>query len=255
MLNRGRVYLNGKPCKIARQTALKGDVLEVFERSPRPAPLHGIEILFEDEDLLVVSKPAALLTVATLHERERTAYSYLRAYLTQASPASRLCIVHRLDKFVSGILVFAKSEAVKEKLQALFAKHDIDRKYYAVVEGGVPGSVGTSRSYLAEGKSGRVHSTGEGGGKRAVTHWRVLRRAAEYTILEVTLETGRKNQIRVHLAEMGHPVVGDKAYGSKVDPLGRIALHAFRLGFVHPTSGTPMLFEVDPPPEFRKCFP
>ncbi len=255
MLSRGRVYLNGKPAKLAHDPVHQGDVL-LIETAPVPATsLHGIEIVYEDEDLLVVRKPAGLLTVATLHERERTAYAYLRAYMKQRAPGGKLFIVHRLDRFVSGLLTFAKSEKVKERLQGLFHKHDIDRRYWAIVEGQIGKDRGTIESFLAEGTSGRMRSTRGGKGKRAVTHWRVLRKFPEVTTLEVTLQTGRKNQIRAHLAEMGHPIVGDRAYGSKTDPFGRIALHAFRLGFVHPTKATPLLFETAPPPEFVKYLP
>jgi 23S rRNA-/tRNA-specific pseudouridylate synthase len=138
-------------------------------------------------------------------------------------------------------------------LQGLFIRHDIQRKYLAIVEGKVEKKQGTIRSHLAEGKSLRMHSTGDAQkGKLAVTHYRVLRHSGKFTALEVTLETGRKNQIRVHLSEMGHPLVGDRAYGSTQDPLGRLGLHAFLLGFRHPVSGETMLFQTDPPPEFRR---
>ncbi len=217
---------------------------------------HGLDILYEDPDLLVVHKPAGLLTVATEHERERTAYAYLRAYLKQHRPGGKVFVVHRLDKFVSGTLTFAKSELVQEKMQALFRRHSIERRYWAIVEGRLKQDHGTVRTFLAEDRSRRMHSTsGAGEGKRAVTHWQVLRRFPKWTVLEVSLETGRKNQIRAHLSEMGHPIVGDKAYGSTVDPFGRIALHAYRLGFSHPTTGTPLLIETQPPPEFRKYLP
>jgi 23S rRNA pseudouridine1911/1915/1917 synthase len=256
MLSQGRVRLNGKPCKIARHPVQRGDVVELAEKSAPAVPLHGLEIIHEDNDLLVVHKPAGLLTVATEHERERTAYAYLRTYLKQSHPRQKLFIVHRLDKFVSGVLVFAKSEGAKEKLQGMFHRHDIERKYWAIVDGHVAKDRGTIRSTLAEDQSKRMRSTNKvGAGKHAVTHWRVLRRLSNWTTLEVTLETGRKNQIRAHLSEMGHPIVGDRAYGSTVDPFGRIALHAFRLGFLHPTQGMPLLFETPPPPEFRKYLP
>ena len=256
MLSQGRVRLNGKPCKIARRPVQRGDVIEIGEKSAPAVPLHGLEIIHEDNDLLVVHKPPGLLTVATEHERERTAYTYLRAYVKQRDPRQKLLIVHRLDKFASGVLVFAKSEGAKERLQDMFHRHDLERKYWAIVEGHVAEDRGTIRSFLAEDRSKRMRSTSRiGAGKQAVTHWRVLRRLSNWTALEVTLETGRKNQIRAHLSEMGHPIVGDKAYGSTVDPFGRIALHAFRLGFIHPTQKTPLLFETDPPPEFRKYLP
>jgi 23S rRNA pseudouridine1911/1915/1917 synthase len=253
MLAQGRVRLNGTVCKLANRRAGAGDVLEIGECAASPQRIHGLEIVYEDEDLLVIQKPAGLLTVATLHERERTAYAYLREYLREPPKKQRVFIVHRLDKFVSGLLVFAKSEAVKAGLQAQFEKHNIQRGYWAVVEGRVEKDKGTIRSRLAQDRSLRMHSTKDPqAGRVAVTHYRVLRRLPEMTCLEITLETGRKNQIRVHLSEMGHPIVGDQAYGSKTDPLGRMGLHAFRLGFIHPRRGTSLQFKTDPPPEFRR---
>jgi 23S rRNA pseudouridine1911/1915/1917 synthase len=256
MLSQGRVSVNGEPCNLAARQILAGDVLEI---GPRRAPAKlagGLTVLFEDNDLLIIVKPVGLLTVATEDEREQTAYFYLREYLQSRDRRQRLFIVHRLDKFASGVLVFAKSERVKSILQGLFFRHDIQRKYLAIVEGKVEKKQGTIRSHLAEGKSMRMHSTGDDQkGKLAITHYRVLRRSGNFTALEVTLETGRKNQIRAHLSEMGHPLVGDRAYGSKQDPLGRMGLHAFQLGFKHPISGEPLLFQTDPPPEFRRYLP
>ncbi len=251
MLEQGRVRLNGEIRKIANQRTDEGDVLEVAERAPSARWIHGIEIVYEDEDILIVHKPEGLLTVATLHEREHTAYAFLRAHLKERG--QKLFIVHRLDKFVSGLLVFAKSEGVKAALQALFKRHDIDRGYWAIVEGRVAKERGTIRSAIAEDRTRRMHSTEEeGAGKLAVTHYRVIRRLSNLTALEIKLETGRKNQIRVHLSELGHPIVGDKAYKSAMDPMGRMGLHAFRLGFVHPRKKTQLLFETAPPPEFRR---
>jgi 23S rRNA pseudouridine1911/1915/1917 synthase len=138
----------------------------------------------------------------------------------------------------------------------VFSRHKIRRKYWAIVEGAVDKERGTIQSRLAEDKTFRMHSTeDEGRGKAAVTHYRVLRRFENLTALEVILETGRKNQIRVHLSEMGHPIVGDRAYGSTRNPLGRLGLHAFYLGFAHPVRGTPLSFQTEPPPEFRRYIP
>jgi 23S rRNA pseudouridine1911/1915/1917 synthase len=256
MLSQGRVSVNGEPCNLAARQVRSGDVLEI---GPRTAPTRlpgGLEMLFEDNDILIIQKPEGLLTVATADEREQTAYFYLRQYLQERNRRQRLFIVHRLDKYASGVLVFAKSEKVKSVLQGVFSRHEIQRKYWAIVEGNVERDRGTIRSRLAEDKSLRMHSTtDETRGKSAVTHYRVLRRAGKVSALEVTLETGRKNQIRAHLSEMGHPIVGDRAYGSSLNPLGRLGLHAFQLGFKHPLSGDPLVFQTEPPPEFRKYLP
>jgi RluA family pseudouridine synthase len=256
MLSQGRVSINGEAHSNGTREVRPGDILEI---GPRRAPAKlpgGLSILFEDNDILIIVKPVGLLTVATEDEREETVYFYLRQYLQQRDKRQRLFIVHRLDKFASGVLVFAKSERIKLRLQGIFMRHDIQRKYWAIVEGNVEKAQGTIRSHLAENRSLRMHSTPDSlKGKAAVTHYRVLRRAGKVTSLEVTLETGRKNQIRVHLSEMGHPIVGDRAYGSTRDPLGRLGLHAFLLGFRHPTTGEDLLFRTDPPHEFRKYLP
>jgi len=253
MLSHGRVRLNGEVCKIPGRRAEPGDLLKVSEHGSPAKKIHGIEILYDDDDLLVIHKPAGLLTVATLHERERTAYAYLRGYLKRSDARQKIFIVHRLDKFVSGLLVFAKSEGIKASLQTQFQKHSIVRKYWAIVKGRVEKDQGTIQSHLAEDHSRRMHSTDTvSEGKRAVTHYRVLRRFSNLTSLEVTLETGRKNQIRAHMSELGHPVIGDKAYGSSIDPIGRMGLHAFCLGFIHPRTQSQRTFQTAPPHEFRR---
>ena len=256
MLAQGRVSVNGEVRRIAAHPLAPGDTIEIGGRTAPSSLPRGLEILYEDDALLVIRKPPGLLTVATLHERERTAFACLRTYLKAREPRKKLHIVHRLDKFASGVLVFAKSEPVQSALQDIFSRHDIDRKYWAIVEGSVRQNQGTIRSRLVQDRSLRMHSTeDETRGKEAVTHYRVLRRTADLSVLEVTLETGRKNQIRAHLSEMGHPIVGDRAYGSTRDPLKRMGLHAFQLGFRHPVTGKRALFETDPPPEFGRYLP
>jgi 23S rRNA pseudouridine1911/1915/1917 synthase len=256
MLSQGRVTVNDKPCVIASHQVHSGDVVEVGPRRASAKIAGGMDILYEDGDIFIVYKPAGLLTVATIDERERTAFAYLRQYLKQHHPKLRLYIVHRLDKFVSGVLVFAKSEKAQSILQDVFSRHDIQRKYWAIVEGVVKKDQGTIQSHLAQDRNLRMHSTRDATkGKAAVTHFRVLQRFPKITALEVILETGRKNQIRVHLSEMGHPIVGDRSYGSTQNPLGRLGLHAFHLGFAHPITGKLLTFQTDPPPEFRRYLP
>jgi 23S rRNA pseudouridine1911/1915/1917 synthase len=251
MLQQGRVRLNGEVCRVASHPVRPGDVLEIGRRLPA-ALEGGLKIVHEDRDVIVVHKPAGLLTVATPHENENTAHALLRRHARSRGGPAPVFVVHRLDKFVSGLLVFAKSESAQISLKSLFEAHAIERRYWAIVEGRVKADSGTIESRLAEDRAMRMRSTKDPReGKRAVTHYRVLRRFPEFTSLEITLETGRKNQIRVHLSELGHPIVGDRAYGSTKDPLGRMGLHAFRLGFMHPSRKKPMLFETDPPPEFR----
>jgi RluA family pseudouridine synthase len=213
--------------------------------------INGLEILYEDDSIVVVNKPAGLLTIATATERTKTAYAALRSYLNSKRPPERLFIVHRLDREASGLLVFAKTTASKERLQDQFKDHSAGRRYFAVVEGRAGENQFTIRSHLAENAAYRVYSTPNTRlGKPAVTHVRVLRRTAKLSFVEVQLETGRKHQIRVHLAERGHPIVGDKAYGSSFNPIRRLALHGVQLDFKHPVSGKPMTLRSTLPREF-----
>jgi len=255
MLDHGRIRLNGEVCRTSSRQTRPGDVLEVGRRAMQP-PEGGLGIVYEDEDLLVVLKPAGLLTVSTPHENQKTTHAYLRQYVRQRHPDNEVFVVHRLDKFVSGLLVFAKSRQAQAALRSLFERHAVDRRYMAIVGGIVRKDSGTIRSRLAEDRFQKMRSTPDQRlGKNAVTHYRVLNRLQNLTCLEISLETGRKNQIRAHFSELGHPIVGDRSYGSTVDPLGRMGLHAFRLGFEHPGSGRPLIFESDPPPEFRRYLP
>jgi len=161
--------------------------------------------------------------------------------------------VHRLDRAASGLLVFARSAAGKERLQAQFASHAVERTYLALVEGCPEPPSGTVRSRLLDDAPGRVRETRDPGrGRPAVTHWRVVRAGARHALLEVRLETGRRNQIRVHLAGIGHPIAGDAAYGACTDPLRRLALHAHVLGFDHPRTGARVRFVSPPPRGFAK---
>jgi 23S rRNA pseudouridine1911/1915/1917 synthase len=212
-----------------------------------------VEILFEDEDLIVVEKPSGLLTIATAKEKQRTLYALLYSYLKGQRPPEKLFIVHRLDREASGLLVFAKQESAKFNLQQQFKLHNARRTYLAVVEGRIGRDEWALDSFLAENAAYRCYSTRDRRqGKHAITHVKVLKRTAERTLVEVRLETGRKHQIRVHLAEQGHPIVGDKTYGSRTDPLHRLALHASKLAFRHPRTGESMEFHASPAAVFSK---
>lgn len=255
LLEHDRVRVNGVIVRIGKTLLQPGDRVEIGEKVFVTRLPQDLEILYEDEHLLVINKTANLLTIATEKEKEETVYAYLSAYVKEKQPDNKIFVVHRLDKKASGVLVFARSEEMKEKLQAQFETHDIERVYIAIVEGRVKDEGGTVQSYLAENRAYKVYVTDdEEVGKLAITNYRVAKRTAGYTWLEITTQTGRKHQIRVHLAGLGHPIIGDKEYGSKKNPLQRLGLHASRLGFVHPVTGEKMQFEVDAPPAFRKMF-
>jgi 23S rRNA pseudouridine1911/1915/1917 synthase len=206
---------------------------------------HSIKfpILYEDDAVIVIDKPAGMLTMATESEREKTAYAILRARANSRRPAEKIFIVHRLDREASGLVVFAKTMQAKERLQDQFKAHSAGRTYVALVEGNVRPDEFTIRSLLAENSAYRVYSTNNPKiGKSAVTHVRVLRRKPKQTLVEVRLETGKKHQIRVHLAERGHPIVGDKFYNG-TSKASRLALHGAKLEFRHPMTGKQMSFE------------
>lgn len=214
--------------------------------------LGNVRIVFEDADILIADKPPGLLTVATEKEKERTLYFRLNNYLKEKTRhRERVFIVHRLDREVSGLLIFAKSEEAKLTLQKNWGR--FEKRYVAVVEGAPAEPSGTVHTYLSEDALGNVTSADEPSrdAKEAVTHYRVLRSSKRYSLLEIELETGRKNQIRVHMADLGCPVAGDDKYGAQSDPIRRLALHASRLSFDHPVTREPMTFELPIPAPFE----
>ncbi len=254
MLQSGRVRVNGELEKDAKRPLEPNDAIEVISKSRACTLPEGLSILHEDEDVIVVLKSHGLLTVATERERENTAQAYLNDYLREKREG-RIHVVHRLDRETSGVLVFAKNFAVREALKEKFAAHAIDRVYVAIIEGTIDPPSGTIRSHLLERSDLRMQSVGaHPDAKLAVTHYRTMATTPGYSMLEVTLETGRKNQIRAHLSEAGHPVVGDQLYGSTVNPLGRLGLHAKLLAFTHPVSEKRMSFTAPLPSVFRKLF-
>lgn len=214
-----------------------------------------LEILFEDDHLIVVVKEAGLLSMATSKERVQTAYSILSDYVKKKDSKNRIFIVHRLDRDTSGVMLFAKSEKVKKILQEDWKEAVEERSYIALTEGAVSKPEGTITSWLKESKSLIMYSSlTPNGGQKAITHYKVLKKNKNYSMLEVNLETGRKNQIRVHMQDMGHPIIGDKKYGSTKNPLRRLGLHARVLAFQHPLTGEELRFETEIPKEFLSLF-
>jgi tRNA pseudouridine32 synthase/23S rRNA pseudouridine746 synthase/23S rRNA pseudouridine1911/1915/1917 synthase len=223
------------------------------DRAPRRHRLRGLEVVFEDRDLIVVEKPAGLLTMSPHRDQPNTVERILTGYLRKGNPRSRLraYVVHRLDRDTSGLLVFAKSDRVQQQLKDHW--RDTDKRYFAVVHGHLEKSNGTISGYLAEDRDQFVHVTKSAiEGKWAETEYAVLKETQRYSALAVTLHTGRKNQIRVHFAHIGHPVVGDPKYGHKERHGGRMALHATHLEFDHPYSGRRMVFDSRVPEELLR---
>ncbi len=216
-----------------------------------PGPGSGIRILFEDNDLIVVVKPAGLLSVSTENGKEHTAYSRMTEYVKRQNGNERIFILHRLDRDTSGVMMFAKSKLVQDQLQHNWNTAITERHYIVLVEGSLDNDAGTTQSWLKENKNRVMYSSKVAGdGQLATTYWQVLRRSPAFTLLQAELQSGRKNQIRVHMHDLGHPVVGDEKYGSHQNPIQRLGLHAATLAFTHPTSGKAMRFESAVPPEF-----
>jgi 23S rRNA pseudouridine1911/1915/1917 synthase len=241
-LESGRIELNGRVCRDGRIMVDARDRVVLGTRGRVPFP-RGLGLVHEDAAMVVVDKQPGLLSMATERERERTAYRLLWDYLAAQRPRARPFIVHRLDRETSGLLVFAKSETTKRHLQAQFEARTVERVYVALVRGKVRRETGTLESRLVEDKSLRVHSTTGTEGKTAITSYRVIGHGQDTTRLELSLGTGRRRQIRVQLAAIGHPIVGDREHGGPAGPFRRLCLHAKRLGFVHPTTGTLMRFD------------
>jgi tRNA pseudouridine32 synthase/23S rRNA pseudouridine746 synthase/23S rRNA pseudouridine1911/1915/1917 synthase len=221
----------------------------------KPSTKHqpkGLTFLYEDQDIIVVNKIHGLLTMGTDTEKEKTAYFLLTDYVKKGNSQSRnrIFIVHRLDRDTSGVLVFAKSERVKRYLQDNWK--DFSKTYYAVVHGSLSEKEGIITSYLVENKINRVYSVNDPTvGKFSKTGYKVLNESDRFSLLEINLFTGTKNQIRVHFSENGHPVAGDKIYGQPDKGINRLALHSASLTIKHPFSKKVMTFKTELPPYFK----
>lgn len=231
-----------------RQVMVNGSVTTKFNLALKPRDVvkismsegaretRGLEIVYEDEYLLAVNKPAKLLTVATDGEKLRTAYAML-----SENRRGSIYVVHRLDRDTSGVLLFAKSAKVRDMLQEDWNGTVNLREYLAICEGSFEKKSGRCDTLIAENSAHVMYSSREG--KRAITDYEVVREGAGFSLVRLELHTGRKNQIRVHMKELGHPVVGDKKYGSTQNPLGRLGLHASALGFTHPITGKEIIIK------------
>jgi 23S rRNA pseudouridine1911/1915/1917 synthase len=255
-LKHGSVHVNGKPITRSNHLLQAGDVVSIHRKDEAPAEGRlpsGMKVLFEDAALVVIEKPEGLLSMASETQRDKTAYAFLTNYVRRGNPRrrDRVWIVHRLDRETSGLMVFAKTEAAKLALQADWRK--TDKRYLAVVEGRPPADHGVLRSHLDESSPFKVHSAPPSERtRRAVTHYHVVKQTATLALVELTPTTGRRNQIRVHLADAGCPIVGDQKYGAQTNPARRLGLHASCLQFEHPLSGELLRFESPLPRELAR---
>jgi 23S rRNA pseudouridine1911/1915/1917 synthase len=224
-----------------------------WSKTPDEKQYRGISIVFEDKDLVVIDKHAGVLSIATKKEKTQTAYSLLSNHVKRQNPANKIFVVHRLDKDTSGLMMFAKNEKTKRRLQETWHTTISERTYVAVIEGATEEPEGVITSYLKESKALMVYSSQDpNNGRKATTHYRTIKSNKKYSLLKVNLETGRKHQVRVHMQDLGHSIVGDKKYGSTIDPIGRLALHASVLAFTHPITREHLRFEAPIPRKMLK---
>ncbi|CAM4258998.1 RluA family pseudouridine synthase [Jeotgalicoccus halotolerans] len=255
ILKRGQVVVNDKPTTQFDDALKPGDLVQIRDRvASASVKLKGLKILHEDDDLIVIDKESGLLSMGSKQERQMTAYRQLMEYVQSIHPNNRVFIVHRLDRDTSGVMIFARSKMIQQHLQKAWTEAVQERSYIALVEG-VMKKDGTITSWLTEDKTFMMHSSPKPNhGQKAITHYKVLKTNRKFSLLKVNLDTGRKNQIRVHMQDLGHPIAGDKKYGSEVNSINRLGLHANAIKFKHPTSGKVMRFESEVPASFTRGF-
>ncbi len=247
--------------KLARKPIKEGATASKSTEKRAPRPRIALKIVYEDEDFIAVDKPAGLLSVESDKDTE-CAYGYLLQAMSAQGKNARPFVLHRIDKETSGVLLFTKSIKLHSMLKMRWNEQVQLREYYAVVEGTLEEKSGTITSYLKENVNNLVYSTSDPTGQKAITHYEVLKESPQglYSLVRARIDTGRKNQIRVHFKDMGHPIVGDDKYGKKEDgtmvknPLERLGLHASKLSLIHPVSKELMTFVAAMPPAFRALF-
>lgn len=257
LLSHRQVMVNEKITTQFNLALQAGDLVTISNTRGNTELSHPkLKIIFEDQYLIVVEKKEGLLTVTTGKSDETTAFSILKNHLRRSSPENKIYVVHRLDRETSGIIMFAKSREIQLALQENWHRVITKRVYVALVEGKVAKEKDTITTWLTENeKSLKIHSSlTDNGGQQAITHYKVVKSNEKYSLLEIELETGRKNQIRVHMQSIGHPIVGDKKYGSDSVIIGRLGLHARILAFIHPMSLENISFETPVPRNFLNIF-
>jgi len=251
-----QVLVDDQPVSQFNYRLMPGQVVTISRNKISPSKTYkGIGILYEDNDVIVIDKHAGVLSVAAGKKESITAYSLLYDHVKKNSPDGKIFIVHRLDRDTSGVMLFCKSPKVQKILQQNWNDIIRERVYVAIIPGRLEPPSGEISSYLKENAIGQVFSSREeGDGQWAVTQYETIASGEQYSMLRMSLRTGRKNQIRVHLQDKGYPIIGDKKYGSKENPLGRMGLHAQVIAFRHPVTGKEMRFETKIPRKFAMMF-
>lgn len=257
LLKNHQILVNGAPISQFDFELIAKDIVSI---SPYPVKKNGkriskLPILYEDDELLVINKPSGLLSIADDKDKEHTAYRYMMDYVREENPKNRIFVVHRIDKETSGVMIFTKSSELKDALQDKWNQLVKLREYIAICEGHFESKEGTRISNLLQAKTNLMYSTkNPKEGLKAITHYWVMEEILDYSLLRVHIDTGRKNQIRVHMKDLGHNVVGDDKYGSTLDPIKRLGLHARILEFNHPNKDKHFKFIADVPKEFLTLF-
>ncbi|MBQ1986700.1 MAG: RluA family pseudouridine synthase [Muribaculaceae bacterium] len=253
MLKHNQFAVNSMPMSQYDFEVHEGDTFSVnFDQSFQVFSNPRVKLVYEDEHILVINKGYGVLSMGTDTKKDGTAYSIMREYVKYHDPRAKVFIVHRLDRDTSGLMMLAKTIEAKEAMQHNWNNMVLNRKYIAVVEGEVKQQEGVVKSYLAENSQYEVYSTDDPSkGQFAVTRYKCLKATKSYSMMEVELDTGRKNQIRVHMKDLGHPIAGDRKYGAAHSPINRLALHAQTLRFVHPITRREMNFSAPIPSGFR----
>lgn len=254
MLKHNQLAVNGTPSSQFDRPVKAGDKLQVnFDTSFQVFSDPCIKLVYEDDDILVVDKSCGVLSTGTGKVKDGTVYSIMKTYLRKRNPEARVFVVHRLDRDTSGLMLLTRTAKARDVLVKNWTSMVTCRHYVAVVEGAMEEAKGKVRNYLADSPDNNyevVASDDPKAGQLAVTNYVTLKRASRNSLVQLEMRTGRKNQIRVHMAGLGHPVVGDRKYGARTNPLRRLALHASTLEFTHPVSNKPMHFASEVPSAF-----
>ena len=255
LLGSHRVSVDGAPVTQFNFKLYPGDTVIISNAPIKKKTRSHLPIIYEDDEIIVINKPSGLLSIASDKEKGSTAYRMLSDYVQQKDKHNRVFVVHRLDEDTSGVLMVAKNVKIQQALQERWNEIVSKRGYYAIVEGVMEKPSGTIKSYLKKNAQNMMYSSKKpGDGQLAITHYRVIKSNDKYSLLDVNIDTGRKNQIRVHLGEMGHHIIGDDKYGEPANPIKRLGLHAYELDLTHPITGKKMKFTAPVPKEFSTLF-
>ena len=251
LLSSHRVSVDGAPVSQFNFKLYPEDTIIISNSPIKNKTRSRLPIIYEDDDLIVINKPSGLLSIASDNEKSSTAYRMLSDYVQQKDKHNRVFVIHRLDEDTSGVFMIAKNVQIQQALQEHWNDIVKKRGYYAIVEGTMEKKSDTIKSYLKKNSQNLMYSSKKAGdGQLAITHYKVMKENKKYSLLDVNIDTGRKNQIRVHLGERGHYIIGDDKYGKPANPIKRLGLHAYELDFVHPFTGKLVKFTAPMPKEF-----